>query len=80
MCILGNFVGPLTFLAEEKPLYTTGLVTCLATSIVAAFVALTYRYYCLWDNKKRDKSGVLEGFDHAYEDDLTDKTVGFPGS
>lgn len=31
-----------------------------------------YRFICDRENKKRDKSGVEEAFDHAYEDDLTD--------
>jgi hypothetical protein len=34
-----------------------------------------YRFVCIWDNKQRDKAGVMEGFDHAYEDDSTDRKV-----
>lgn len=34
-----------------------------------------YWFLAFMENKKRDKSGILEGFDHAYEDDLTDKKV-----
>lgn len=34
-----------------------------------------YWYLAIKENKKRDASGILEGFDHAYEDDLTDKKV-----
>lgn len=47
----------------------------MITSIVAAVLAVVYRYVCLWENK-RDKLGV-EAFDHAYEDDLTDIKVCF---
>jgi len=35
----------------------------------------SYWLIAVMENKKRDKSGILEGFDHAYEDDLTDKKV-----
>jgi hypothetical protein len=32
---LGNFIGPLVFLQEEKPLYTTGwIVTVSPTSLM----------------------------------------------
>lgn len=27
----------------------------------------------MWSNRKRDAAGIMEGFDHAYDDDLTDK-------
>ena len=35
----------------------------------------SYWLIAVMENKKRDKSGILEGFDHAYEDDLTDRKV-----
>jgi MFS family permease len=68
----GNFVGPLVFLTKEKPLYTTGFIVCTVTSIIAAFLILAYWWVCKAENKKRDATGVMEGFDNAYEDDLTD--------
>ena len=43
------------------------------TSIVCAVLSLVYRVVCARENKRRDKSGVLEAYEHAYEDDLTDK-------
>jgi hypothetical protein len=36
---------------------------------------LVYRWLCVWLNRKRDKTGIMEGFDNAYEDDLTDMKV-----
>lgn len=69
----GNFVGPLLFKPEDAPVYAPGFVAVLATSIAAAALAIVYRYVCIWENRKRDKSGTLEGYDHAYEDDLTDR-------
>lgn len=50
----------------------------VATAIAAAVLAIAYRFICIWENNRRDKTGTLEGFEHAYEDDLTDKTVSFP--
>jgi len=69
---LGNFLGPLMFKANEAPYYTTGWITTVATSCAAVVCALTYRLLCVWENRRRDRQGV-EAFDHAYEDDLTDK-------
>ncbi|KPI40942.1 putative transporter [Cyphellophora attinorum] len=70
---LGNFVGPLVFKATEAPRYNTGWIVTIATSIVCAVVSLIYRLDCVMENKRRDKAGQMEAFDHAYEDDLTDK-------
>lgn len=42
-------------------------------ALVAVYWVLAYR-----ENKKRDASGIMEGFDHAFEDDLTDKKVRQP--
>lgn len=70
---VGNFVGPLLFKPKDAPVYAPGFIAVLITSIVAAILAIVYRYVCIWDNRKRDKTGTMEGFEHAYEDDLTDK-------
>lgn len=69
----GNFLGPLVFKTNEAPKYNTGWITTIVTSIVTAIVSLIYRAVCVYENKKRDKSGVMEAYEHAYEDDLTDK-------
>jgi hypothetical protein len=45
------------------------------TSAITAVLALVYRYICVWQNKRRDRAGTMESFEHAYEDDLTDKKV-----
>ncbi len=47
----------------------------LITSLVAAGLVVVYRVVCIWENRRRDKAGTTEGFDHAYEDDLTDRKV-----
>lgn len=68
-------VGPFLFKVKDAPKYAPGFTAVLATSGAAAVLSMVYRFYCIWENKKRDKSGQLEGFDHAYEDDLTDRKV-----
>jgi hypothetical protein len=65
-------VGPLLFKPEDAPGYGPGFVAVLGTAIGAAVLAVVYRYVCIWENRKRDGTGTLEGYDHAYEDDLTD--------
>ncbi|CAG9996109.1 unnamed protein product [Clonostachys byssicola] len=72
---LGNFVGPLCFKKEDAPRYVPGFIVVVVTAIVAGVLAIAYRLICMWTNKRRDKAGIMEGFDHAYEDDLTDKKV-----
>lgn len=47
----------------------------MGTSIAVALLSMVYRFLCIRENRKRDATGTLEGFDHAYEDDLTDKKV-----
>lgn len=70
---VGNFIGPLVFEPKDAPRYAPGFIIVFVTAIVAGLLALVYRYRCIAVNKKRDKTGVLEGFEHAYEDDLTDR-------
>ncbi|KAF4947757.1 hypothetical protein FGADI_10151 [Fusarium gaditjirri] len=70
---LGNFVGPLCFKKGDAPRFEPGFIVVVVTAIIAGLLALVYRGLCMWSNSKRDKSGTTEGFDHAYEDDLTDK-------
>lgn len=45
------------------------------TAIIAGLFVLVYRILCSMENRRRDKMGTVEGFEHAYEDDLTDKMV-----
>jgi hypothetical protein len=68
----GNFLGPLLFKPQDAPVYASGFVSVLATSAAAMVLAIAYRYVCIHDNRKRDETGVMEGFDHAFDDDVTD--------
>ncbi|KAK5129872.1 hypothetical protein LTR08_002749 [Meristemomyces frigidus] len=70
---LGNFLGPLVFKAEEAPGYRTGWITTVVTSAAAVILCIVYRAYNAWENKRRDKSGQMEAYEHAFEDDLTDR-------
>lgn len=45
------------------------------TAVIAGFLVFVYRILCSMENRRRDKTGTVEGFEHAYEDDLTDKMV-----
>lgn len=47
------------------------------TALVAALLVFIYRIICALDNRRRDRMGTTEDFDHAFEDDLTDKIVSF---
>jgi hypothetical protein len=38
-------------------------------------LVIVYRFFCAWENKKRDEAGIMEGYEHAYDDDFTDRTV-----
>lgn len=76
-CFTGNIIGPQVFRAQDAPAYTLGWTVTVVTSIVAAVLALLYRCLCMVENKQRDKAGIMEGFDDAFNDDLTDKKVRF---
>lgn len=67
-------MGPLIFKPKDAPEYNSGFLIVTVTAICAALLAIVYRYVCVWENKRRDRSGA-EAFDHAYEDDLTDIKV-----
>lgn len=72
---VGNLIGPLLFRTEDAPRYAPAFIVVLVTAIAVQVLAVIYRFICIRENKKRDATGIMEGFDHAYEDDLTDKKV-----
>lgn len=63
------------FRTQDAPDYTLGLIVVVVASVAAAVLGLVYRFVCVWDNRKRDLFGVMEGFDGAFNDDLTDRKV-----
>ncbi|KAJ5371301.1 uncharacterized protein N7496_007393 [Penicillium cataractarum] len=71
---LGNFTGPLVYKEMDAPRYVPGFITVVVTSFAAGITVLLYRFVCVWENRKRDESGISEGYENAYQDDLTDKT------
>jgi hypothetical protein len=73
---LGNFVGPLVFKPKDAPVYAPGFGIVVGTSAASACLALVYRFVCIWENRRRDTTGTMEAYEHAYGDDLTDKKVG----
>ena len=72
---VGNFAGPLLFKPKDAPEYGPGFLAVVITSALAAVLSIVYRMVCVWENKKRDQAGTSEAFEHAYEDDVTDKKV-----
>lgn len=72
---VGNIIGPLVFREQDAPRYKVGWIVVVASTIAAAMCLLAYRHVCLSLNRKRDRAGFMESFEHAYEDDLTDKKV-----
>ncbi|KIW17549.1 hypothetical protein PV08_04743 [Exophiala spinifera] len=69
----GNLIGPFLFLEHERPLYHTAWTSITVLTAICVLLALTYRLLCLWENKKREDAGFTESFEHAYEDDVTDR-------
>ncbi|KKZ68582.1 hypothetical protein EMCG_01031 [[Emmonsia] crescens] len=61
-------------LRERHPAMSPGFVIAVVTSFVAAALVLVYRFLCIWGDRRRDKAGIAEGFENAYQDDFTDKT------
>lgn len=69
---LGNFTGPLLFKAEDAPGFEDGFRGVVITAVAVLFLSIIYRYVCIFENRRRDRDGEQEGFDHAFDDDLTD--------
>lgn len=72
---VGNIIGPLVFREQDAPRYKVGFIVVVASTLAAALLLLAYRYVCLAHNRRRDRAGFMESFEHAYEDDLTDLKV-----
>ncbi|KAJ9645424.1 hypothetical protein H2204_001003 [Knufia peltigerae] len=70
---LGQFTAPLLFKAKDAPEYAPGFIAVLVTAAASAGLNILYRFICVWQNKRRDRAGTMEAYDHAYEDDVTDK-------
>jgi hypothetical protein len=68
----------LTFQAKDAPEYKKAFIIVFVFSAAAAALSLVYGWLCIRQNKARDATGTMEGFEHAYEDDLTDQKVGLP--
>lgn len=48
-----------------------GLIRCRPRGVTV----LIYRLVCVSENRKRDQSGTVEGYENTYLDDLTGITV-----
>lgn len=70
--MLGNFVAPLLFKEKDNPSYDSGFIAVIACCAAACVLTVIYRYPCIWENQRRDRSGIAEGFDNAFDDVSTD--------
>ncbi|OBT73466.1 hypothetical protein VF21_07296 [Pseudogymnoascus sp. 05NY08] len=70
---VGNLIGPLLFKPQDAPAYAPAFIGVLATALATMALIAIYWYLAIRDNNIRDEAGIPEGFDHAYEDDLTDR-------
>ncbi|KAF2482832.1 hypothetical protein BDY17DRAFT_325084 [Neohortaea acidophila] len=61
-----------TYALQYYDKYNSGWLITTVTAAAASVLILVYRALCIWDNRRRDASGTMERFDHAYEDP-TDK-------
>ncbi|KAJ4386139.1 hypothetical protein N0V93_009032 [Gnomoniopsis smithogilvyi] len=72
----GNLIGPQTFISNQAPKYTGGVVAMLVCYCISILILLIYFVVVSMDNKKRDRKygkpedvcNVVEGFT-----DVTDK-------
>ncbi|KAH5617605.1 hypothetical protein HBI23_252810 [Parastagonospora nodorum] len=49
-------------------MYAPGFIAVLATSTVAAVLAIVYRFICIRENRHRDESSGQDGLDSALAD------------
>ncbi|KAJ5398829.1 Major facilitator superfamily domain general substrate transporter [Penicillium sp. CMV-2018d] len=50
----GNIVGPQIMFAREAPSYSSGFAGMLVCFACSAILSILLRFYCIWENKKRD--------------------------
>ncbi|KAI1068379.1 hypothetical protein LB507_004486 [Fusarium sp. FIESC RH6] len=51
----GNAIGPHAFIAEEAPVYKTGVIVLLARGVAQIVLAAMLRYLLILRNRKRDQ-------------------------
>jgi hypothetical protein len=54
----GNVIGPHAFIAEEAPVYETGVIVLLACGVAQVVLAAMLRYLLILRNKRRDKAAA----------------------
>ncbi|QPG75851.1 hypothetical protein FOA43_003234 [Brettanomyces nanus] len=58
---VGNIIGPFCFISADAPKYTKALATNLGCFCACFAIAVCFRLYLVWENKKRDaKYGVVQ--------------------
>ena len=74
----GNIAGPHLFLANEAPRYPTAIRGLAGAYVGAMGLQIIYTTYCWFDNRKKQRQGLLDGASSGEEamesfEDLTDK-------
>ncbi|ETN42385.1 uncharacterized protein HMPREF1541_01539 [Cyphellophora europaea CBS 101466] len=70
---IGNIIGPKTFRDSDAPAYIPAKICIVAFLACAILLALTLDGLYLWENKRRDKMGVVDMPEDFELLDLTDK-------
>ncbi|KAJ5652981.1 hypothetical protein N7507_010407 [Penicillium longicatenatum] len=58
---LGNIVGPQIMFSREAPSYPSGFAGMLVCFACSAILSMLLRFYCIWENEKRDASVITVG-------------------
>lgn len=73
---VGNIIGPQFFLSTQAPTYVLGIGAMLCAFALMAAAGLAYYFFCIIENKKRDKQygKTHDVVDAGLEADKSDKT------
>lgn len=71
---VGNLIGPQTFKSNEAPTYTSAKLAIVICGAIALFTLILIWIYYIYENRRRDRSGVAEvQIENIEFADLTDK-------
>ncbi|CDK26274.1 unnamed protein product [Kuraishia capsulata CBS 1993] len=66
---VGNIIGPFCFTNADAPKYTKALATNLGCFCACFVVAVLFRFYLIWENKRRDKLHGKSSLESISEDE-----------
>lgn len=56
--------GAQVFQTKDAPRYVSGTVACSICFALQAITILLWRFWYMWENKRRDRMGGLTGLSH----------------